>query len=166
MHHNSLSEEEFFSEYYADAFSNSPSDICTSVSEDDSSSECSSDSDSVSNRPTKRQNTLVTDSEMESKKEIHSAGECSFASTEEWIEDSISWKLEDFRGVSGITTECNKQQSISEMTELIVSQDKNQWPQVLVSAKSPLPILSKDLVIEVQWFGSSHKFTSIQMERT
>ena len=118
MHHNSLCEEEFFSEYYADTFSDCLSDICTSVSEDDSSSECSSDSDSVSNRPTKRQNTLVTDSGMES------TGECCFASTEEWIEDSISWKLEDFRGVSGMTTECNKQQSISEITELIFAQPK------------------------------------------
>lgn len=69
MHHNSLSEEEFSSEYHADSFSNCPSHRHTSVSEDDSSAECSSDSDSVSNRPTKRQNTLVTDSDMESKKE-------------------------------------------------------------------------------------------------
>ena len=90
MHHNSLSEEEFSSEYHADSFSDCPSHIRTSVSEDDSSAECSSDSDSVSNRPAKRQNTLVTDSDMESKKETHRAGECSFASTEEWIADNIS----------------------------------------------------------------------------
>ena len=143
MHHNSLREEEFFSEYYADTFSDCPSDLCTSVSEDDSSSECSSDSDSVSNRPTKRQNTLVTDSDMESKKETHSAGECCFASTEEWIEDNISWKLEDFRGVSGITTECNKQQSISEITELIFAQPK--WKSLATDVsfcKIPPPILS------------------------
>ena len=84
MHCKILSEEECFSEFYPDTFSDCLRDIYTSVSEDDSSSECSSDSDSVSNRPTKRQNTLVTDSGMES------TGECCFASTEEWIEDSIS----------------------------------------------------------------------------
>jgi len=28
-----------------------------------------------------------------------SAGECSCASAEEWIEDNVSWKLEDFIGV-------------------------------------------------------------------
>ena len=38
-----LSEKEFFSNFYADC----PSDIYTSVSEDDSSSEYSSDSDDV-----------------------------------------------------------------------------------------------------------------------
>ena len=41
-------------------------------------------------RPTKRQKTLVIDSDMESENEIHGAGECSFASTEEWIEENIS----------------------------------------------------------------------------
>ena len=59
-------------------------------------------------RPIKRQKTLVIDSDMESENETHSAGECSFASTEEWIKDNISWKLEDFTGVSGVTIEYNK----------------------------------------------------------
>ncbi|MXQ89039.1 hypothetical protein E5288_WYG019984 [Bos mutus] len=73
------------------------------VSEDDSSSEYSSDSDDVNIRPTKRQQTLVTDSDTESENETHSAGECSFASTEEWIEDNISRKLEDFTGPPPLT---------------------------------------------------------------
>ena len=90
MHHEILSEEEFFSVLYADTFSDCPSDIHTSVSEDDSFSEYSSDSDDVNIRPTKRQKTLVIDFDMASENETHSAGECSFASTEEWIEDNIS----------------------------------------------------------------------------
>ena len=61
---------------------------------------------------------------MESENETHSAGECSFASTEEWIEDNISQKLEDFTGVSGVTIECNNQRSVSEITELISG-----WPK-------------------------------------
>ena len=39
------------------------------------------------------------------KNETHGAGECSFASTEEWSEDNISQKLEDFTGVSVLTIE-------------------------------------------------------------
>ena len=89
-HHEILSEEVVFGEFYADTFSDCPSDIYTSVSEDDSSSEYSSDSDDVNIRPTKRQKTLVIDSDTESENETHGAGECSFASTEEWIEDNIS----------------------------------------------------------------------------
>ena len=58
-HHEILSEENFFSEFYADTFSYCPSNIFTSVSEDDSCSEYSSDSDDVTIRPTKRQKTLV-----------------------------------------------------------------------------------------------------------
>ena len=43
----------------------------------------------------------------------HSARrESSFASTEEWIQDDISQKLEDFRGVSGVTTEHNNHQKV------------------------------------------------------
>ena len=38
---------------------------------------------------------------MESENKTHSAGECSFAYIDEWIEDNISWKLECFTGVSG-----------------------------------------------------------------
>ena len=48
-HRKILSEKEFFSKFYADC----PSDIYTSVSEDDSSSEYSSDSNNVIIRPTK-----------------------------------------------------------------------------------------------------------------
>ena len=89
MHHEILGEEEFFDEFYADIFSDCLSDINTSILESDSSSEYSSDSDDVNVRPTKRQKTLVIDSDTESENETHSGGECSFASTEEWIEDSI-----------------------------------------------------------------------------
>lgn len=60
-----------------------PSDIYTSVSEDYSSSEYSSCSDDVDIRPTKRQNTLVIDSDRKVNINSHSVGECSFASTEE-----------------------------------------------------------------------------------
>ena len=42
----------FFGEFYADTFSDCPSDIYTSLSEDDSSSEYSSDSGDVNIRPT------------------------------------------------------------------------------------------------------------------
>ena len=89
MTHHEILSEKFFGEFYADTFSDCPSDIYTSVSEDDSSSEYNSDSDDVNNRPTKRQKTLVIDSDTESENESHGAGECSFASTEEWLEDSI-----------------------------------------------------------------------------
>ena len=89
-HQKILSEEEFFSEFYAYTFSDCLSDIYTSVSEDDSSSEYSSDSDNVNIRPTKRQKCLVIDSNMESENETHGAGECSFASTEEWIETTFN----------------------------------------------------------------------------
>ena len=118
MHHEILSEEEFFREFYADIFSDCLSDIYTSVSENDSSSEYSSDSDDVNTRPTKRQKTIVIDSDMESVNETHGAGEGSFASTEEWTED-IAIQLEDSTGVSGVTIECNNSQSVSEITELV-----------------------------------------------
>ena len=61
---------------------------------------------------------------MESKNETHGAGE-------------------DFTGVSGITIECNNLQSVSEVTELIFgSQNKNRWPQALLSAKISQLIMS------------------------
>lgn len=46
----------------------------------------------------------MIDSDKESEHETHSAGECSFASTEEWMEGNIAWKLEDFTGVSDVIT--------------------------------------------------------------
>ena len=104
-HQEILSEEKLFGEFYADTFPDCPSNIHTSVSEDDSSSEYSSNSDKVNIRPTKRQQTLVVDSDMESQHGTYSAGE-------------------DFTGVSGITIKCNKPQSISEITELIFG-----WPK-------------------------------------
>ena len=64
-----LIEGEFFREFYADSFFGCPSDIYTSVLEDDSSSEYSSDTDSVNIKPIKRQKTLVIDSDMESENE-------------------------------------------------------------------------------------------------
>ena len=48
-----FSVKNFFGEFYADTFSDYPSNIYTSVSEDDSSSEYSSDSNNVIIRPTK-----------------------------------------------------------------------------------------------------------------
>ena len=71
------------------------------------------------NRKTK---TLVIDSDMKSENETHGAGECPTAFTEEWIE-GISVKLEDFT-VSGVSTECNSPQRVSEITELIWGQPK------------------------------------------
>ena len=53
MHREILSEE-LIGEFYADTFSECPSDIHATVSEDDSSLEYSSDSDDVNIRPTKR----------------------------------------------------------------------------------------------------------------
>ena len=66
------------------------SNIYTSISEDDSSSEHSSDSDNVNIRPTKSQKTLVLDSDVESENRTHDARERSFVSTEECVEDNIS----------------------------------------------------------------------------
>ena len=83
-HQEILTEEKLFGEFYADTFPDCPSNIYTSVSEDDRSSECSSNSDNVNIRPTKRQQTLVIESDMESQHETYSAGE-------------------DFTDVSGIT---------------------------------------------------------------
>ena len=57
MYCKTLSEEELFSEFYPDTFSDCLRDIYTSVSEDGSSSEHSSDSGGVNIRPTKRQKT-------------------------------------------------------------------------------------------------------------
>ena len=54
-----LSEESFFDEFYADTFSDCPSNIDTRISEDDSSSEYTSASDDVTIRPTKRIKSFV-----------------------------------------------------------------------------------------------------------
>ena len=54
----------------------------------------------MNTRPAKRQkNPLVIDSDMKSENETHSAGECTLALTEEWIEDNISQKLKLYRCV-------------------------------------------------------------------
>lgn len=67
------------------------SNIYTSVSEDESSSEYSSDSDNVNIIPTKN----LSDSNTERKKKSQDSGECFFASAEKWFEDNISQKSED-----------------------------------------------------------------------
>ena len=148
MHHEILSEEESFSEFYEDIFSDSLSDIYTSVSEDDSSLEYSSDSDDVNIRPTKRQKTLVIDSDTESVNETHGAGEGSFASTEEWTEDNISIQLEDSTGVSGVTIECNNSQHVSEMTELIFD-----WPKQKSQATGICFCKNPVVSNELKWFS-------------
>ena len=71
-----------------------------------------------------QQKDLVIDSDMKSEHETHSAGEYFFASTVEWIEDNISWKLEDFTGVLSVNIKCNNLQNVSEITELIFG-----WPK-------------------------------------
>ena len=68
-HREILNGEGCFGESYADTFSDCPSNIDTSVLEDDSSSEYSSDSDGVHVRPTKRQKTWVIGSDLESENE-------------------------------------------------------------------------------------------------
>ena len=72
----------------------------------------------------KDKESLATDSDTESETETHGAGECSFVSTEERIEDNISQKSEDITGVSSVTVECDNLQSDSEITELIFGQLK------------------------------------------
>ena len=64
----------------------------------------------------------MIDSDSESEN-AHGAREC-FASTKEWSEDNILWKLEDFTGVWGVAIECNNLRSVSEITELIFGQPK------------------------------------------
>ena len=86
MHCVILSEKELFNELNADTFSDSPSNIYTSVSEDDSSSKSSCASGNLTTRLIKIQKTLVIDSDTEN--ETPSAGECTCASTEDWIEDN------------------------------------------------------------------------------
>ncbi|MXQ94467.1 hypothetical protein E5288_WYG009287 [Bos mutus] len=95
MTHHEILSKELFNEFYASTFSDYPSDMYTSVSEDDGFSEFSSDSDNVIIRLTQRQKTLVIDSDMESENETHGAGAYAFASTEEKAKD-ISRKTEDF----------------------------------------------------------------------
>ena len=43
-----------------------------------------------------------------------------FAYIGEWIENHISWKLEDFIGMPGITIKCNNLWSVSEIAEFIL----------------------------------------------
>ena len=50
MTFHKIMSEKFFGKFYADTFSDCPCDIYTSVSEKDSSSEYSSDSDNVNTR--------------------------------------------------------------------------------------------------------------------
>ena len=116
-HHEILSKERLFSEFYASTFYDCLSDMYTSVSEDDSFLEFSSDSNDVIIRLTQRQKTLEIDSDMESENETHGARGYAFAFAEERAKD-ISRKS-DFTGLSGITTEYNHPQSVSELEELI-----------------------------------------------
>ena len=63
IQHEILTEEEFFSEFHANTLSDYPNDTYTSVSEDDSSSGYSSDSGDTNIRPTRRQKSLMIDSD-------------------------------------------------------------------------------------------------------
>ena len=56
---------------------------------------------------------------MESENETQSAEEYSYDSIEEWREDNISWKLEEFMSVFGVPIEWYNPQSVGEITELI-----------------------------------------------
>ena len=42
----------------------------------------------------------------------------------------------------GVTVRCNNPQNVTETTEFEAGQDKNHWPQPLVSAKPP-PVSNK-----------------------
>ena len=64
--------KEFFSEFYADTFTDYPINMYTSVSEVDGSSKCSSDTDDMNIRPTKGQKAFVIDSNVESENKTHS----------------------------------------------------------------------------------------------
>ena len=68
----------------------------------------------------------MIDSDTESENETHGAGECAFASTEEWIEDNVSWKLEDFTKIGMFKNPflcvCHKN------SWKIVTQDLAEWP--------------------------------------
>ena len=66
-------------------FSDCPSNIYTSILEDDNSSEYSYDSDDVKIRPTERQKDSDTDSESEA----HGDGECSFASEKSALKATV-----------------------------------------------------------------------------
>ena len=93
------------------------SDICinTSVSEDHSSSEYSSDSDGVNDdvRPTKRQKSLVIDSAMGSENEMMLENAPLLPKKSVL---NIVFHENDFTGVLGIIVECSNPQSISEIT--------------------------------------------------
>ena len=64
MHHEVLSKEEFFSEFYADTLIIETTSIL--MSQKKIVLQISSDSDNVNIRPTKNKKTWVTDSDMES----------------------------------------------------------------------------------------------------
>ena len=61
----------------------------------------------------------MVDSDMEIENENLDAGKCYFASADEWIEDNISWKLEDFTGVLEVAIGYNSPESVSEIIEFI-----------------------------------------------
>ena len=65
----------------------------------------------------------MTDLDTKSENETHGAGECSFASAEDWTAN-ISRKL-DF---TGVTTACNNLQSVSEIINYWLGQNKNHQP--------------------------------------
>ena len=104
--HGEILREKIFSEFYAATFSDCPSNMCTSVSDDDHSSEYSSESDDV-----KLSDWYGTEHENET----YSTGEWALASAEEWTEDNTLQKS-DVPGVSGVNIECIDLQSDGEMT--------------------------------------------------
>ena len=119
MHHEILSEDEFVSEFYADTFCDWATCVLASQNMIVLQNIVLSQTMWILDQQKDKKKILVIDSDMQSENKAHGAGECSFASAEEWIED-ISWKLEDFIGVSDIMTECNNLQRVTEITELIL----------------------------------------------
>ena len=103
-----------FSEFYADIFSDCPSDVYILVSQKMIVLQ-NTVIQMMRILDQQKDKTYLSDWFWYGQWTWNSAGDGSFAST---IEDNISQKLE-FTGVSGITFECTSLQSIGEITELI-----------------------------------------------
>ena len=101
----------------------------------------------------------MIDSDKEIENEFHNAGECYFASAEEWAEDNISWRLEDFADVSEVAIEYNNPKSASEIIELISGWSKQKSPVTGISfCKNPLVnnvlrLFAMDLYVWIEIWG-------------
>ena len=82
---------------------------------------------------------IDSDRESESENETLGTGESAFASTEEWIQGNISWELEDFTRMTGVTAECNNLRSVSEKTinfwlaKIKIAKGLSFWKNLLIN---------------------------------